>query len=487
MRRLPSPLPLRVRLLLAAAVSAAAMVIALFVATRPETSRARLTASHVSKWNVVMIVTDDERYDDNRVMDRVHRLLAAHGVTFTDFNVTTSECCPSRASILTGQYSHHDRVVGNFGTTGYTRFDESNTLATWLERAGYSTALVGKYLNDYSIDGHHHVPPGWGRWVAMDSVPEESYYRYTLNVQGHLQHHGRKPSDYSTTVLDHYANGFLQHTREPFFLYFAPIAPHLPAIPAPQDAGSIHALPTVRSPAFDEADISDKPWHAWHDRQLSANGIDYVNDEIRRRRLESLRAVDRSVAELVGTLRRRGTLDRTAIFFLSDNGFLMGEHRLGGKIWPYAESSHVPLVVRTPWTLHASRDNEPVLNTDLASTIAELAGTTPGRPQDGRSLVPLLHGRATRWRSDFLEEYRGSPLLRLGGPPRFKAVRTRRYLYIEYDNGWRELYDHAVDPHELRNVAGRPAYASVQARLGRRLATLYVAPPRWLPRRAASS
>ena len=428
--------------------------------------------------NVVVIVTDDERYDANATMKSVHRLLAAHGVTFTEFHVTTSECCPGRASMLTGQYSHHHHVVGNFGKTGYPQFDESNTLATWLSGAGYSTALVGKYLNDYTIYGNHHVPPGWRTWIAMDSVPEEKYYNYTLNVDRQLVHHGRAAKDYSTTVFSNQAAHYLQTAKEPFFLYYAPIAPHLPAIPAPTDVGALHSLPPMHEPSFDERNISDKPWRAWHSRTLSEGGVDYVQDEIRKRQLESLRAVDRSVARLVSVLRRRGTLDRTVIFYVSDNGFLLGEHRLGGKIWPYEESMHVPLIVRTPWTTVPSRDDHFVLNTDLATTIADLAGVSPGRPQDGRSLVPLLHGRSPAWRVDFLEEYRGQPLLPEGGPPRFKAVHDRRFLYVEYDNGWRELYDHRVDPYELRNVANVPKYAGYQARLARRLHALYTAPAR---------
>ena len=142
----------------------------------------------------------------------------------------------------------------------------------------------------------------------------------------------------------------------------------------------------------------------------------------------------------------------------------------------------MPLIVRTPWATKATRDDRFVLNEDLAPTIAELAGIRPGRPQDGRSLVPLLHGRSPAWRVDFLEEYRGQPLLAVGGPPRFKAVHDRRFLYVEYDNGWRELYDHRTDPYELRNVADDPRYAGYRKRLERRIATLYAAPARKVER-----
>lgn len=432
-------------------------------------------------WNVVVILSDDERYDANPTMRNVQRLLASDGVTFTEFHVTTSECCPSRASILSGQYAHHHGVIENFGRASYPAFDETSTIATWLRGAGYRTALVGKYLNDYTIFGKHRVPPGWGTWAAMDSVPEERYYDYTLNLGGRLVRHGSLPSDYSTTVLTQQALRFLRRgdPKQPFFLYFAPIAPHLPATPAPRDVGSLRSLPPLREPSFNERDISDKPWREWHARRLTPRGQRYVEDDVRRRQLESLRSLDRSVAQIVAVLRERRLLDRTVIFYLSDNGFLLGEHRLGGKIWPYEESTHVPLVVRVPWSAGRGTSNDHlVLNIDLASTIADLAGVRPGRPQDGRSFARLLHGRKQPWRVDFLVEYRGQNLLRLGGPPRFKAVRDRRFLYVEYDRGWRELYDHLVDPFELRNVAGSPAYAAVELRLHRRIAVLYDAPAR---------
>ena len=444
-----------------------------------DSSAGSASAGAAPRLNVVVIVSDDERLDADGTMRNVERLLARHGVRFGRYYVTTSECCPSRASMLTGRYPHHTGVVANFGRYGYPSFDERSTLATWLHRAGYTTALVGKYLNDYTLTGGHRVPPGWDRWVAIDSVPEERYYRYTLNEDGRLTFYGRRPADYSTSVLTRRALAFVRSARQPFFLYFAPVAPHLPAIPARRDMGSIARLPPLRSPAFDEKDISDKPWHARFERRFTPRGAAYDLEEVRRRQLETLRSLDRSVGQLVAELRRRQLLDRTVVVYASDNGFLWGEHRLGGKIWPYEESIHVPLVVRTPWREgDGTVDEHMALNVDLAPTIAALAGVPPGLPQDGRSLVPFLHGRDRAWRVDGLVEYRGPGQLRRGGPSPFRGLRTRRFLYVAYDNGWRELYDMRRDPWQLRNVAGTPRYAVTQRYLARRLATLAVAPPR---------
>jgi arylsulfatase A-like enzyme len=419
--------------------------------------------------NVVLILSDDERFDTLDAMPNVRRLLAAHGVTFRNAFVTTSECCPSRASILTGRYSHDTGVIGNFGPSSYPQFDERSNLAVWLHDAGYETALVGKYLNDYTVYGHHHVPPGWSDWVAMDTRPEEKYYDYTLNVNGRLVRHGVDSSDYSTDVLAGKAIDFVRRARKPFFLYFAPVAPHLPALPADRDLGAPLTLPRPR-PDFDERDLSDKPWRRIYRRLYSQGAIGYLDREIEGRQLLSLRELDRQVGALVRALRAKGVLDNTIVLFASDNGFLWGEHRLGGKLWPYEESIRVPLVVRVPWPYMWGRvDDHVALNIDLASTIAELAGVTPELRQDGRSLVPLLRGASPPWRHDFVEEYLGESRYEDGGPPPFRALRTTRWLWVEYRNGWRELYDLRRDPYELRNVASDPARATLERALARRL------------------
>ena len=436
------------------------------------------TAAARHRLNVVVILSDDERLDGDTVMQNVRHLLAGHGVTFSDYFVTTSECGPSRASILQGQYSHHTGVLDNFGPHSFPAFDQSSNLAVWMHRKGYHTGLVGKYLNDYTLYGHNEIPPGWDDFQAMDSVPMEEYYNYTVNDNGRLERYGTKPSDYSTTVLTNKAVDFIKHSsaHKPFFLYFAPVAPHLPAIPAKQDQNKLVDLAPLHSPAFNEADIGDKPWKAWHADLLSAAAQLFQGD-VRKRQLESLFALDRSVKQIVETLKQRHELDNTVIFYTSDNGFLWGEHRLGGKIWPYEESTHVPLVVRTPWATGAAVNNEPILNIDLAPTISAFAGIDPPKREDGVSFVPFLRGRTIRsWRKAFLVEYLGGSQLKVGGPPPYYAIHTRRYLYVEYMNGWRELYDLRKDPWELDNVAQSRRYAQIRASLHHELLKLEASP-----------
>jgi arylsulfatase A-like enzyme len=428
--------------------------------------------------NVVLILSDDERSDGTTVMKNVRSLLADHGTTFTNAHVTTSLCGPSRASILTGQYAHHTGVWDNFGPHSFPAFTEaSNDLAVWMHRAGYQTALVGKYVNAYTnASVHHAIPPGWDDWQVMDSIPMEAYYNYSINDNGHLEHYGSQPPDYSTNVLTQKAVQFIHGARHPFFLYFAPVAPHLPAIPDKRDQGKLENIAPIHSPAFNQRNIGKEPWRFWHKNLLNAAAQVYIN-HVRIRQEESLLALDRSVRSVVQALKARHELNRTVILYTSDNGFLWGEHRLGGKVWPYQESTHVPLIVRTPWTTTPQRNNQPVLNIDLAPTISALAGVRPGLPEDGRSFLPFLQGLPTPWRHAFLVEYLGRDLLHKGGPPPYVAVQTRRNLYVQYRNGWRELYNLQQDPWELNNIAGDPRTKPLQATMAQTLQRLYTTPP----------
>ena len=457
------------------------LVFGVFGTARAAAAEPATPAKHDDqRLNVVLILSDDERYDGTSVMKNVQNLLADHGVSFTDMHVTTSMCGPSRASILTGQYSHHDGVTDNFGLHSYPAFystDESNDLGVWMHNGGYETALVGKYINSYTDQFvNHAVPPGWDDWQAMDSIPMEAYYNYSINDNGRLENYGNKPNDYSTTVLTHKAVQFIHGARHPFFLYFAPVAPHLPATPAKQDRGKLANSPPLHDPAFNQKNVSKEPWRFWHHNLLSAGAQNYIN-QVRIRQEETLLSLDRSVKSVVQALRARHELSRTVILYTSDNGFLWGEHRLGGKVWPFQESTHVPLIVRTPWTTTPEHNNQPVLNIDLASTISQLAGVAPGLPQDGRSFVPFLYGQHAPWRHGFIEEYLGKDMLQNGGPPPFTAVQTRRSLWVEYENGWRELYNLKKDPWELNNVAGDPRTGSLQDTLSAMLRRLDEAPP----------
>src|SRR5437764_7243859 len=216
-----------------------------------------------SRPNIVLILTDDQRWDSLWAMPGVRHLLRARGVKFTNAYVSNPLCCPSRTSILTGKYSHSTGVYSNAPPHGgFPDFHDGSTVATWLSDAGYSTALIGKYLNHYSSkEAGTYVPPGWKRWVAFSRMQTDggAYFNYQLNVDGRLRDYGDAPRAYSTDVLARQAAGFINSTPGPLFLYFAPSAPHAPAIPAPQYSHAFPGLQRWRPPSYNEAKTSDKP------------------------------------------------------------------------------------------------------------------------------------------------------------------------------------------------------------------------------------
>jgi arylsulfatase A-like enzyme len=416
--------------------------------------------------NIVLILTDDQRWDTLAAMPNVQRLLVRPGVTFSNAFVDDPLCCPSRSSILTGKYVHSTGVWQNAPPKGgFPAFDDRSTIATWLHAAGYRTALVGKYLNRYESS---YVPPGWDRWVAFDGSASRYalYYRYVLNVDGRPEVHGGGPGDYSTTVLTRHAVDFICGTRGPLFLSFDPYGPHWPYTPAPGDRYAGPIPPSA--PSYDEADVTDKPgWIREIPRFTPERNADV--HEIRRDTYDTLVSLDRSVGEVVDALSRTGRLGNTLIVFTSDNGINWGEHRWVDKVAPYEESIRVPMVVRFDPVVgaHAGTvDPRLVVNIDLAPTFADAAGVaSPGA--EGRSILPLVSGDPVRWRADFAIEHMEDI-----GVPSYCGVRSTRYAYVAYGTGEEELYDLRHDPYELANLAGRPRAAGVLLRLRERARTL---------------
>ncbi|HEX6843961.1 MAG TPA: sulfatase-like hydrolase/transferase [Actinomycetota bacterium] len=434
------------------------------------------------KPNVVLILTDDQRFDTLWAMPNVQSLLVNHGVTFTNGIVANALCCPSRANILKGAYSHTTRVYQNSGTYGPfgAGFSDSSTVGTWMDGAGYRTAFVGKYFNFYEQNrGASYVPPGWDRWVAFatDDVGGGRYYDYGLSVDGTRLAYGSTTADYSTDVLAGYAESFVRSTpaAEPLFLMFTPYAPHEPADAAPRHTSTFSSLAPWRPPSYDEPDVSDKPSYIRAIPRFGSTNTARI-DSIRRKQYQSLQAVDDAVARLVTALQETGRLSNTMIVFTSDNGFLWGEHRWGrngpeNKQVPYEESIRVPYVVRYDPLVTAPRtDPSLVLNIDLAPTFTALAGV-PAPGAEGRSFLPLLQTPGSPWRTDLLIEHY------LSNVPTYCAVRTTDSIYVRYGTGEQELYLLGTDPYELVNQAANPAYASLVASLRARAQELCVPTP----------
>jgi N-acetylglucosamine-6-sulfatase len=412
----------------------------------------RTTAS-TAKPNIVLILTDDQRWDTLSWMPNVQRLLVRKGVTFTNAYVPNSLCCPSRTSILTGKFSHSTGVWGNDAPYGgFSAFhQDGSTIATWLHHAGYHTALVGKYLNWYGSAAHHgYVPPGWDRWVSF-AEENSKYYDYDLTLNGRIVHHGHAPADYATDVFANKAAQFIRETNGRLFLYFAPPAPHEPYTPAPQDTDACPNLPPYRPPSFGEPDVSDKPAYVRKvDWTSAAARTAYW---IRRQQCKTLVDVDRAVARIVGALAATHRLSNTMIAFTSDNGYMWGEHRLLHKAKPYEEASRVPLVIRYDRLTSTPREEGRLaLNIDFAPTFAAVAGVgAPGA--EGRNLVPLIRGQVVPWRTDFLLEH--TLVEELVKVPDYCGLHTAHWVYVMYSTGAEELYDLASDPYQLTNVAHR--------------------------------
>jgi N-acetylglucosamine-6-sulfatase len=434
--------------------------------------------------NVVVLMTDDQTLESMRVMGGVRRMLAERGTTFTRSFVSFALCCPSRATFLTGQYAHNHGVLGNRPPDGgYGRLDTAETLPVWLERAGYRTMHVGKFLNRYGQDRPPtEVPPGWDDWHASVDPLTYRYYGTMLNENGTLRTY---PAQYSTDLYARRAEELIRHAageERPFFLSVGFLAPHGGgprelddpvglATPVPawrhRDRFAAEPLPTAVRAAFGERDMSDKPEYLRARPPITPERTEAIEENYRQR-LESLLAVDEAVVSIISALRREGELESTLVIFTSDNGFFHGEHRMPSeKMLAYEPSIRVPFVMRGPGVPAGAERHQLVTNADLAPTILDAADAESTKPQDGASLLPLLVDPHLEWGRDLLIE--GTDGFTVVA---FEAIRTHRYLYVQYATGERELYDLERDPHELRSVHDDPAYEAVETELARRLRPL---------------
>jgi N-acetylglucosamine-6-sulfatase len=411
--------------------------------------------------DIVILLTDDQRADSLAGMAAVNNDLARHGTTYPQTMVPTSQCCPSRATILSGRYAHHTTVWDNRQPLGgWTRAVasglEKQTIATVLQDHGYRTGLFGKYFNGFGANAPaDYVPPGWNRFTAFH-VPNHSgaYFNYRLTGPDGGQFYGHRPRDYSTDVLARKAERFVRRTPSltPLFVYLAPYGPHRPYTPAPRYVASrtpsTGARP-LRAPTRAQvaADRAGKPAWVRFRKAVSPRAAALVAEQQRR----TLLAVDDAVDGMVRALRRTGRLRNTLFVFMSDNGLMHGEHGLLGKNIPYDKSTRVPLVIR--WDGHVTAgktDQRLALNVDIARTVTRAAGVDMAT--DG---VDLLGGRR---RTGFVVE--ASRKVTADRPP-YCGWRTPRYLFVHYDGGGEEFYDYLTDPNELHNGVADPTYQAL--------------------------
>ncbi len=375
--------------------------------------------------DIVVIVTDDMRASDWRALPRTRALVG--GTRFADFVLTTPQCGPSRATLLTGRYAHTHGVLKNGPPDGgwaSFRRHEGATVATALQAAGYRTGLFGKYLNGFPAGGD--PPPGWQAWHG---AAEAAY---------------GTPAGYGTDLIAEQAARFVRSTApdRPLFAWIAPKAPHAPPEPAPRHAGRFPNARVPRTAALNEADVSDKPAYLQHDPPRLPD-----MDRQHRDRLRTLLSVDDLVSEVAAAMGDRW--ERACVVVVSDNGFALGEHRWVGKNTPHDESVRVPLLIRCPG-LAPGDDARLAASIDIAPTIAAVAGVALP-DADGRSLLDA-------WDRDrvLIESWSGAagaPYKGVWQAPPFAALRSRAALYAEYGSGERERYDLAADPLQLDNLA----------------------------------
>jgi N-acetylglucosamine-6-sulfatase len=560
-------------LLCALAASGAAGAGRHHISTASERTNRALAAvarSHASSIpahpNFVVIQTDDQTLDELyaafrpfpgapviRAMPNTLDLLAKQGMTFNRYYVSYPLCCPSRVSLLTGRYAHNHHVKGNVPPEGgYTGFSVRNAMhhniATWLQEDGYRTIHIGKFLNGYGdepFDNGKTVPPGWDSWhTVLNADTDHYYYGYTLNNNGTIEgpygdsgswdtrEYGVRddpgcpfaptnglPCYYETDKFNELATQEIQNTpaETPFYMQVDYTAPHgdfrKPAGPEPppryNELFKGAPFPHSRSQGFDEGNVEDKPSFIREAPYLSLADI-HTYRVYYQKCLESLRAIDDGVKQIVDLLGSEGRLRNTYIILTSDNGFFFGEHRLtGGKFLAYEPSTHLPFLIRGPGIKPNTSSGELTANIDIAPTVLELAGTKADTSVDGRSMVPFLFDPSLRTRRPILfesfvetsdvEENGGGPAAtpatvgtgQAGGgaqlnerkkpgasasivaPPKdYEGIRLGPYKYIEWPDGEKELYDLNKDPYELNNIVTVPNYFPIRAFLAKQLSRL---------------
>ena len=393
-----------------------------------------LACQNQPQTNVIWILTDDQRADTLWAMPELTARLVGEGVRFTDANVTTPLCCPSRASLYSGGYlpAEVGVLTNRAPNGGFKMFTGGPTLAERAREAGYRTGFFGKYLNGSDTLERLTVPAGWEQFTMLRSPFDYNEPRFFEGSAGE-EAVPVEPGMYLTDVIADQALTFIQQNDEPYFVTINHFAPHTPIKVNGRDR-ALHTEYEWRPESFGE-DLSDKP--AWvHDAQLEVG----AEDDTIRDQLQALAAVDRGIGRLLDALAERGDLEHTVVFFFSDNGMSWLEHGMWGKGMPYTPSLMVPLVVRAPGIAPGVHDGLVAANLDVPTTTQILLGLSP-RGQ-GQDLLPMLQGMPSTHSSLPIANFTAVR-------PYWSGILTEDWKYVEYTTGEEELYDRQTDPDEL--------------------------------------
>ena len=440
--------------------------------------------------NVIFILSDDHRWDfmgftgkipwlKTPAMDR----LAREGVFCRNTYVTTSLCSPSRASILTGLYSHSHTVVDNSAPVpeGLTYFPQ------YIQEAGYKTAFFGKW---HMGDQDDQPRPGFDHWESFRG--QGTYYSPRLNINGERIKYA--DSTYITDLLTDHAIDWMeqQNGKEPFFLYLSHKAVHAGFNPARRHEGmykdEIYTLPAsyamttddkvgllkqdnLHNPDYDYGEGNLPDWvkeqrFSWHGVNYMYHQRDFKLEELVRIYCEALMAVDESISSIMNYLEANGLLESTMVIYMGDNGFSFGEHGLIDKRHFYEESAKVPLLIHCPEQFKGDMVEEHLVqNIDIAPTILESFGISKPDHMQGLSLIPLLKGEEPEWRDRVFYEYYWEH--HYPQTPTVHGVRTDKYKLMRYFGVWdrNELYDMENDPEEMNNLIDSPEHKQVVSEL----------------------
>ncbi|HEX6668814.1 MAG TPA: sulfatase, partial [Gemmatimonadales bacterium] len=443
-------------------------------------------ASHSGPPHVILITTDDQTVRDMIALPKTQALVGAAGATFRNAYASYPLCCPARATLLTGQHAHNHGVLGNLPPEGgYSALRDGETVPVWLQSRNYRSIHIGKMPNGFGATDQTNVPPGWkpfpgdGEFYGFLPDPPSAYTGFKLNENGVPVTYGEldyQTDTYGQIAVQRIGAHFSVFPNRPLYMQVHFFAPHDPATPAPRHVGAFATAQLPVDKAFNEKNIRDKP--SWL-RAVKRMGPGLRGKVLTRyrTRLESLLSVDDAVEGIVSELEAQGELDETYLVFTSDNGYMQGQQRLHqGKFVAYDPSSKVPLLIRGPGIPAGASTKELVSNVDIVPTILDAAGAQAGIAQDGRSMLPFARKPALRSMRPVLLETgqpigisdpasaSGSPpkaksairaknldmdgtaqLAKVVKPPKYRAIRTGRYLLVKYSDGGRELYEMSTD------------------------------------------
>jgi N-acetylglucosamine-6-sulfatase len=421
--------------------------------------------------NIVLILSDDHRYDFMGFMEEGPAFLetpnldrmAKQGAHFRNAFVTTSLCSPSRATILTGQYMHHHRVVDNQRPVA----DGTRFFPEYLQEAGYTTGFVGKWHM-----GHDHDEPrkGFNHWVSFKG--QGTYFDPELNLNG-----SRKSfKGYTTDILADQALEWLKTraSEDPFLLYLSFKAVHYPFQPAPRHHGRYEDKAIDYPMTMANTESNYQTQSNWiRERRYGIHGIDHMEtgpldkdpvpsfDDLYHRYCETVHGLDENIGRVLDYLDSSKLMENTIVVYLGDNGFALGEHGFYDKRDAFEESIRIPMLAMAPGLIKpGSKMDAMMLNMDLAPTLLEAANINIQKSMklDGQSALPWLRGETIPWRDHILYEYHWE--WNFPATPTTLAIRGDRYKYIYYHGVWDRngFYDLDTDPNERVNLINIPAY-----------------------------